>query len=64
MKTSTKVKICYTAVVLSVIFLVVGVDYLPVLACWLPLIITGGFALQCKAFVESLSRIINNVIPE
>lgn len=64
MNNRTKLAICYTAVVLSVIFLVVGVDYLPVLACWLPLIITGGFALQCKAFVESLSRIVNNIIPE
>lgn len=64
MKTNIKVAICYIAVILSILFLVIGVDYLPVLACWLPLIITGGLALQCKAFVESLSRIVNNIIPE
>lgn len=64
MNNRTKLAICYTAVVLSILFLVVAVDYLPVLACWLPLIITGGFALQCNAFVESLSRIVNNIIPE
>lgn len=64
MKTNIKVAICYAAIILSILFLVIGVDYLPILLCWVPLIITGGFALKCRAFVDSLNNIVNNVIPE
>lgn len=64
MKKSTKVAICYAAIILSMLFLVVGVDYLPILLCWVPFIIAGYCTLKCRAFVDSLNNIVNNIIPE
>lgn len=59
-----KIALCYTALAIATIFLVVAVDYLPYIVCWLPVIIVGYCASQCKAFMRSFARVANYIIPE
>ncbi|MBR3912572.1 MAG: hypothetical protein IKJ48_07925 [Alistipes sp.] len=61
MTTRLKTAICYTAVILSFLFLIIGVDYLPVLLCWIPLIVTLFFVAKCDSFVESVNRLIDKI---
>lgn len=63
MKNSTKIKLLTIALIACVLFLVVGVDYLPHLVCWMPLIITACFALSSRAFVTYITRWLDRVIP-
>ena len=63
MKTRTQVAICYTALIISVIFLIIAVDYLPLIVCWLPIMITAFITLHCKAFAEHLMSKLENVMP-
>lgn len=63
MKNSTKIKLLTIALIACVLFLVVGVDYLPHLVCWMPLIITAYLALKCRAFVAHINRWLDRVIP-
>lgn len=45
-----QIKVCWAAIIASILFLVIGVDYFPILACWLPLLITCKFTFMCRAF--------------
>ena len=45
------------------LFLVIGVDYLPHAVCWLPLLITAFFSLRCKAFCKHINNWLDRVIP-
>ena len=59
----TQVKVITAALIASALFLVVGVDYLPHLICWLPLIISATFACSSSAFVAHINRWLDKVIP-
>ena len=63
MKKNTQVKAITIALIVSALFLVVGVDYLPHLICWLPLIISATFACSSSAFVAHVTRWLDRVIP-
>ena len=63
MKKETQVKVITAALIASALFLVVGVDYLPHLVCWLPLIISATFACSSSAFVAHISRWLDRVMP-
>lgn len=49
-----QIRICWVAIIISMLFLVIGVDYLPVLACWIPLLITIKMTFTCNAFRKYL----------
>lgn len=49
-----RIRICWVAIVASILFLVIGVDYFPVLACWIPLLITIKLTFSCRAFRKYL----------
>ena len=49
--------ICYMALVAAMLFLVIGVDYLPCLACWIPLIVAVKFTFNCIPFAKHLGII-------
>lgn len=59
-----KVTICWIALILSTLFLIIGVDSLPYIVCWLPLIIVGYAVAQCKEFKESFNRLADHIMPE
>lgn len=63
MKNETKVKVITATLIASALFLVVGVDYLPHLVAWLPLLVSATFAFSCRAWVASINRWLNKVIP-
>lgn len=63
MKPNIKIAICYAALIISAIFLIIGVDYLPYIVCWLPIIVVGYVAVQCKEFRNSFNKLIDNIIP-
>ena len=58
-----KIALCYTALVIATIFLVVAVDYIPHIVCWMPLIVTAYAVAQCKAFKTHFDNLMNNIIP-
>lgn len=58
-----EVKVITAALIASALFLVVGVDYLPHLICWLPLIISATFAYSSSAFVAHVTQWLDRVIP-
>lgn len=58
-----KITLCYIALITSMLFLVIGVDYLPHAVCWLPLLITAFFSLRCKAFCKHINNWLDRVIP-
>ena len=58
-----EVKVITAALITSALFLVVGVDYLPHLICWLPLIISATFACSSSAFVAHVSQWLDRVMP-
>lgn len=58
-----KVTICWVALILSTLFLIIGVDSLPYIVCWLPLIIVGYAVAQCKEFKENFNKVVDNIIP-
>lgn len=64
MTTKTKITICYIAVAISILFLAIGVDYFPILACWIPLLITSYFTLRYEPFRDNLADFLTNIIPE
>jgi hypothetical protein len=63
MATNIKIAICYAALIISALFLIICVDYLPYLVCWLPLIIVGYAVAQCKEFKENFNKVVDNIIP-
>lgn len=63
MKNETKVKVITATLIASALFLVIGVDYLPHLVAWLPLLVSATFAFSCRAWVASINRWLNKVIP-
>lgn len=58
-----EVKAITAALIASALFLIVGVDYLPHLICWLPLIISATFACSSSAFVAHVTQWLDRVIP-
>lgn len=64
MTTKVKITACYIAISASIIFLTIGVDYFPILACWIPLIVVVYFALRYEPFRDNLADFLNNIIPE
>ena len=63
MKNEIKVKAITIALIASVLFLAVAVDYLPHLVAWLPLIISATFACSSRAFVAHVNSWLDKVIP-
>lgn len=59
----TKIAICWVAIAISMIILVVGVDHYPLMACWMPLIISFVFALRCEAFREHITHNLDKICP-
>lgn len=49
-----QIRICWVAIIASILFLVIGVDYLPILACWMPLLVTCKLTFACDAFRKHL----------
>lgn len=49
-----QIRLCWIAIIISVLFLVIGVDYFPMLACWIPLLITVKLTFTCHAFRKYL----------
>lgn len=56
---ATKARVCWVALIASMLFLVIGVDYMPHSICWLPLIVTFYFSFNCEAFLNSLKNFSN-----
>ena len=63
MKSTTKIKAITAALIASALFLVIGVDDLPHLVAWLPMLITATFALSSRAWVAHINRWLDKVIP-
>jgi hypothetical protein len=57
MNDKKKATICWCAIIGAVLFLVIGVDYMPHLFCWIPLIVVIYFVSKCKPFLESFDRL-------
>ena len=45
------------------LFLVIGVDYMPHIMAWLPMIIAFYFAFRCKAFFVHINHLLDKIIP-
>lgn len=45
------------------LFLIIGVDYLPHLVCWMPMILTAFFIAQCKAFFVHVVKMMERLMP-
>ena len=54
MNETMQIRICWIAIVASILFLTIGVDYFPILACWIPLLVTIKFVFACPAFRKHL----------
>ncbi|MBR5821328.1 MAG: hypothetical protein IKY51_00585 [Alistipes sp.] len=63
MKDSTKITICHLANIASILFLIVGVDYLPHGACWMPILISAFFTLRCRVFYKHINTWLDRLIP-
>lgn len=63
MKNETKVKVITATLIASALFLVIGVDYLPHMVAWLPLLVSATFAFSCRAWVASVNRWLDKIIP-
>lgn len=63
MKNETKVKVITATLIASALFLVIGVDYLPHLVAWLPLLVSATFALSSRAWVASINKWLDKIIP-
>lgn len=63
MKSTTKIKVITAALIASALFLIIGVDYLPHLVCWLPMLITATFALSSRAWVAHINKWLDKVMP-
>lgn len=63
MKSTTKIKAITAALIASALFLVIGVDYLPHLVAWLPILITATFAFSNRAWVAHVNRWLDKVMP-
>lgn len=64
MTTKVKITTCYIALIASIIFLTIGVDYFPILACWIPFIVVAYFTLRYEPFRDNLADFLSNIIPE
>ena len=64
MTTKFKITTCYIALIASIIFLTIGVDYFPILACWIPFIVVAYFTLRYEPFRDNLADFLSNIIPE
>lgn len=49
--------ICWGALILSALFLIIGVDYFPFAVCYLPLFVSIVFVSQSKAFKKSFNKL-------
>lgn len=56
-----KVILCWSALILSALFLIIGVDYLPCLICWIPLCIVGYAVYQCEPFRVKINKIVDEL---
>lgn len=63
MKNKTKVKVITAILIVSLLFLVIGVDYFPHLVAWLPLLVSATLAFSCRAWVASINRWLDKIIP-
>ena len=63
MNNKMKITMCYIILAVSILFLAIGVDYLPHLVCWMPLLISFYFTLNCRAFFVHINRWLDRVIP-
>ena len=63
MSNQNKIRVCYTALALAMLFLVIGVDYMPHIMAWLPMIIAFYFAFRCKTFFVHINHLLDKIIP-
>lgn len=63
MTPETKVKVITATLIASALFLVIGVDYLPHLVAWLPLLVSATLACSCRAWVASINKWLDKIIP-
>jgi hypothetical protein len=63
MKSTTKIKAITAALIVSALFLIIGVDYLPHLVAWLPMLVTATFALSSRAWVAHINKWLDKVMP-
>lgn len=56
-----KASICWGALILSVLFLIIGVDYFPFALCYLPLFVSIVFASQSKSFKKSFDKFTDRI---
>jgi hypothetical protein len=63
MKSTTKIKAITAALIVSALFLIIGVDYLPHFVAQLPMLVTATFALSSRAWVAHINRWLDKVIP-
>ena len=63
MKTNILIKVCYTALIISGLFLCIAVDYLPLIVCWLPLLIAAFITLHYKPFTDHVIKKMNALMP-
>ena len=61
MKNETKV--ITATLIASALFLIIGVDYLPHLVAWLPLLVSATLAFSCRAWVANINRWLDKIIP-
>ena len=46
--------------IISVLFLIIAVDYIPVLAAWFPLLMMASFSCKSRCFRAWVIRVVNN----
>lgn len=63
MKKETQVKVITAALIASALFLIIGVDYMPHLVAWLPMLVTATFAFSSRAWVAHINRWLDKVMP-
>jgi hypothetical protein len=63
MKTKVKIAFCYMIIAISILILVVGVDTLPHMACWTPLILSLYFTFRYKPFAKHINQKLDTLFP-
>ena len=63
MNNKTKITMCYIILAVSILFLAIGVDYLPHAVCWTPLLISAFISFKCRAFNAHINKWLDQVIP-
>ena len=51
----------WIALAASILFLIIGVDYFPHLACWMPICVVFYLAMHSKAFRKSFDKFTDSI---